>query len=63
MSDSKKLAELEERVSDLESRPVFGRDFRIGMFLLGLAFVAVAGHWGIAILGYFALKDIVFRRD
>lgn len=54
---------LESRVSDLEERPVFGRDFRIGMFLLCLAFVAVAGHWIIAVVGYFAMKDAIFRND
>jgi len=58
------LEELEERVERLEAEDVwFTRNFRIGCFLLGLAFVTVAGHWGIAILGYFALKDIVFRSD
>jgi hypothetical protein len=57
--------ELRRRVEDLASRPdeMFGRNFRIGMFLLGLAFVAVAGHWIIAAVGYFALKDAIFRND
>jgi hypothetical protein len=55
--------ELADRVSELENRPTFGRDFRIGMFLLCLAFVAVAGHPIVAVLGYFAMKDVIFRRE
>lgn len=58
--------ELRNRVDRLASREpcdVFGRNFRIGMFLLTLGFVAVAGHWILAIAAYIALKDAVFRRD
>ena len=67
MSESKQ--ELSARLDKLSDRQdkyegeVFGRNFRIGMFLLCLAFVCVAGHWIIAGLGYMFLKDVVFRRD
>jgi hypothetical protein len=63
--DHVRIEKIEKRLADLENGPaeVFGRNFRIGMFILGLAFVTVAGHWGIAMLGYFALKDVIFRRD
>ena len=58
--------ELQRRVDyPVPSRPneMFGRNFRIGMFLLGLAFVVVAGHWFIAAVAYVVMENAIFRND
>ena len=61
----KELFELRDELDMLRirDRAVFGRDFRIGMFLLCLAFVCVAGHWIVAAAAWFVMKDAVFARS
>ena len=61
-------AEIDELRTRMDNRPnckdeMFGRNFRIVMFLFCLAFVAVAGHWFLAAAGYFAMKDVIFSEN